>query len=301
MDDRILAVQKMQDCIAANINKNISLIDLAEAAHFSPWYAARLFKELTGISPADYARRLRLSKSALRLRDEHITVTDSAYDAGFSSVEGYQRAFRREFGCNPKKYAEHAVPIPLFTAYGVKFRSCWKEEETAAEIRNVFIQVIDKPAHKAIVKRGIKAEEYWTYCNEVGCDVWGVLTSMKSLCKEPVCLWLPEKYRTPGTSKYVQGVETEIDDAAEVPEGFDIIDFPEQKYLMFQGEPFREEDYCEAIAAVEQAMDNYETSLIGYAWDDDSPRIQLEPRGERGYIEMRAVKSIQKSAGALSE
>ena len=44
------------------------------------------------------------------------------------------------------------------------------------------------------------------------------------------------------------------------------------------------------ILAVEHAMDQYEPSVIGYEWDDSNPRIQLEPRGERGYIEMRAVK-----------
>ena len=79
--------------------------------------------------------------------------------------------------------------------------------------------------------------------------------SMKSLCGEPVCMWLPEKYIKPGTSKYVQGVETAADYEGTVPDGFDVIDFPAQKYLMFQGEPFKEEDYCDAITAVEQAMD----------------------------------------------
>ena len=158
------------------------------------------------------------------------------------------------------------------------------------KIANVFIQVIEKPARKVIVKRGVKATEYWTYCEEVGCDVWGVLTSMKSLCGEPVCLWLPESYRKAGTSEYVQGVETEKEYNGAVPEGFDIIDLPAAKYLMFQGEPFAEEDYCEAIEAVQTSMNRYDPSIIGLSWDDSNPRIQLEPRGERGYIELRAVK-----------
>ena len=49
-------------------------------------------------------------------------------------------------------------------------------------------------------------------------------------------------------------------------------------------------DYCDAIASVQQAMDNYDPAVIGYVWDDSNPRIQLEPRGKRGYIEMRAIK-----------
>ena len=46
----------------------------------------------------------------------------------------------------------------------------------------------------------------------------------------------------------------------------------------------------QAILALQHAMDHYDPSLIGYEWDDTSPRIQMEPRGERGYIELRAVK-----------
>ena len=84
----------------------------------------------------------------------------------------------------------------------------------------------------------------------------------------------------------------ETDYAGAGPEGFDVIRLPEADYLMFQGEPFREEDYCEAIQAVQQAMDRYDPAVIGCRWDDANPRIQLEPRGERGYIELRAVKKL---------
>ena len=86
MDNQIQAVQAMQDYIEAHCDTNISLTELATVAHFSPWYAARIFKELTGVSPADYIRRLKLSKSALKLRDEKTKVIDVALQAGFESV-----------------------------------------------------------------------------------------------------------------------------------------------------------------------------------------------------------------------
>ena len=290
MDQKTLAVQRMQDYIEAHLAEPITPAQLAEAARYSPWYAARIFRELTGLAPADYLRRLRLSKSALRLRDEKLRVIDAAYDLGFESVDGYQRAFRREFGCNPKEYALRPVPLPLFTAYGVKFREAKRKEKMTTEnVQRIFIQVAEKPARKVLIKRGVRAADYFAYCEEVGCDVWGVLTSMKSLCGEPVCLWLPEPYRA-GASEYVQGVETEADYDGPVPEGFDVINLPAATYLMFQGEPFAEEDYCEAIEALQSAMERYEPSAIGYVWDDANPRIQLEPRGERGYIELKAVK-----------
>ena len=116
---------------------------------------------------------------------------------------------------------------------------------------------------------------------------------MDSLCGEPVCLWLPDAYKKPGTSTYVQGVEAEADYQGEIPEGFDVISLPAAEYLAVQGEPFREEDYSQAILAIQYAIDHYDPTVIGYEWDEDNPRIQLEPRGERGYIELRAIRKQQ--------
>ena len=151
-------------------------------------------------------------------------------------------------------------------------------------LQTVFVKEVEKPERKCILKRGVTAAEYWTYCQEVGCDVWGLLTSIPSLEGEPVCLWLPEALRKPGTSQYVQGVEVPADYAGPVPEGFDVIALPAAKYLRFQGEPFQEKDYCQAIQAVQAAMEKYDLAAQGYRPDPDSPRIQLEPVGKRGYI-----------------
>lgn len=290
MTEQIEAVQRMQKYIELHLNETITPAELATAAMFSPWHSYRLFRQFTGYTPADYIRRLRLSKSALRLRDESCRIIDVAYDMGFGSTDGYQRAFLREFGCNPREYAASPVPLPLFTPFGVKFKELWKESCNMEAIKNIFIRTEDRPERKIIIKRGKKAESYWDYCNEVGCDVWGILTSIKSLCNEPVCMWLPEKYRAAGTSRYVQGAEVSPDYDGAVPEGFDIITLPAAKYLVFQGEPFEEESYCEAIEEVWAAMKKYDPSILGMCWDDDNPRIQLEPVGARGYIEMRAIK-----------
>jgi len=31
-------------------------------------------------------------------------------------------------------------------------------------------------------------------------------------------------------------------------------------------------------------------SVIGFEWDKNEPKIQLEPIGERGYIELKAIR-----------
>ena len=300
MNEQIEAVQRMQEYIEGHLEEELTLTELSEVSLYSPWHSYRLFKNYLEATPAEYIRKLRLSRSAMRLKQEQCLVAEAAYECGFGSVDGYTRAFYKEFGCNPGEYVKDPVPIALFIPYGVKFKELRKDVVDMENLQSVFVQVIRKPERKAIIKRGICAEDYFDYCSEVSCDIWGILMSMDSLCGEPVCLWLPESYKTPGTSTYVQGVEVESGYAGEIPEGFDIISLPASEYLVFQGEPFREEDYSQAILSVQYSMNQYDPAVIGYEWDDRSPRIQLEPRGERGYIELRAIKAIkgypQKSA-----
>ena len=294
MREQTLAVQRMQDYIEQNKTMEITLSDLAKVSLFSPWYSYRLFRDYLGLTPTEYIRKLRLSQAALRLRDGEDKVIDIAFDFGFGSVDTFTRAFFREYGCNPSDYRKNPSPVPLFIPYGVKYRELRKEYFDMSNVQTVFVQVVHKPERLCIIKRGVRAEDYFPYCEEVSCDVWGILMSMRSLCGEPVCLWLPEKYKKPNTSTYVQGVEVEMDYMGIIPEGFDVIHLPEAEYLMFQGPAFREEDYCEAIRTVQAAMDSYDPSVVGYRWDDENPRIQLEPRGQRGYIELRAVRRVQK-------
>ena len=290
MDEHIEAVQRMQDYIEAHLDSTITMADLASVSKYSPWYSYRLFVDLIHMTPAVYIRRLRLSKSALRLRDERVKIIDIAFDYGFESVDGYQRAFYKEFGCNPYEYSVCPTPIYLFKPYGVKYKK--GKNQGMSNVKNVFIQVIEKPERKVIIKRGKAAKHYFEYCEEVGCDVWGLLCSIKSISGEPVCLWLPAEYVLPGTSEYVQGVEVTTDYSGTIPAGFDIIDLPKCKYLMFCGETFEEENFEEAISDVWSAIEKYDPSVIGYTWDEANPRIQLEPIGTRGYIELYPIKNI---------
>ncbi len=289
MEEQIRAVQRMQNYIETHLSEEISFAQLAKVAMYSPWYAQRLFTQWLNITPADYIRRMRLSRSALKLRDQQVRVIDVAFEAGFSSVDGYQRAFFKEFGCNPREYAKNPMPICLFTPYGIVSPTI-RKEKTMSDIKTIFVQVIEKPARKVLIKRGQKAEDYYAYCEEVGCDVWGLLLSIKSISGEPAGFWLPEKYIKPETSKYVQGVEVSLNYDGVIPDDFDVIKLPAASYLMFQGEPFREEEFEEAISQMWEAIKKYNPAVLGYTWDDENPRMQLEPRGERGYIEFVAIK-----------
>jgi len=289
----IEAVRRMQHYIESHLREPITLIALAREAGYSPWYSAKIFKELTDKSPFDYIRKLRLSEAAKIMRDEQVKVLDVALDFVFDSHEGFTRAFSKNFGINPKKYMQQTPPIGLFVAYPVvaSYKSYLEGDVTVEkETSMVFSQVIEKPARKLILKRGIRATEYFAYCEEIGCDVWGILSSVKEALGEPLGLWLPKALRIEGTSEYVQGVEVPADYNGVVPEGFDLIDLPVTRMMVFQGEPFEDELFGEAIGILRKAIDRYDPKLYGFNWKEEGIKFQMEPWGYRGYIEGRELK-----------
>jgi AraC-like DNA-binding protein len=298
--DNIIAVYRMQEFIKDHLLEPITMHDLAVAAGYSPFHAARMFKELTGRPPFEYIRSYRLSKAALVLRDEKRKIIDVAFDFLFGSHEGFTKAFSKTFGMAPLRYSETQPAIPLFLPWDVKaYREhLEKGESTMAKAKEksfVFVQIVDRPQRKVLVKRGIKAEEYFTYCEEVGCDIWGVLSSVKEALYEPIGMWLPKKLISKGTSKYVQGVELPLDYNKALPIGYELITLEPCKMMVFQGQPYDDANFETEVLSLMNTIDNYDPSVFGYSWaDEEAPRFQLEPQGHRGYIEARPVKSIVK-------
>ena len=84
-----------------------------------------------------------------------------------------------------------------------------------------------------------------------------------------------------------------IDYSGPVPEDYDIIELKPCKMMVFQGQPFDDEKFEDAIDEIWEVMKNYNKKLYGFEWaDEDAPRFQMEPQGYRGYIEARPVRQI---------
>jgi AraC-like DNA-binding protein len=273
---------------------------LAQEAGYSPWHSARIFKELTGKTPFEYIRALRLSRAAEKLRDNNMRIIDVAFDYVFDSHEGFTRAFSRQFGINPRDYTRNRPSLRLFIPPSARdyYLEMQKGVMKMSEQKNlypVFVQVVDRPKRKLILLRGVKADNYFEYCEEVGCDIWDVLTGIKDALYEPIGMWMPENLRKPGTSEYCQGVEMPADYSGEIPEGCEIIDLPACKMMIFQGPPYNDDDFREAIGQLWEVMKTYNPEVYGFKWaDEDGPRFQLCPEGYRGYIEGRPVREVNK-------
>ena len=163
-------------------------------------------------------------------------------------------------------------------------------EENSTEV--IFAHVVERPARRLVLKRGIRASDYFEYCEEVGCEVWERLGSIAGALYEPAGFWLPPPLRERG-SEYVMGVEVDATWEGTPPEGFEVLDLPPCRMMLFQGEPFADEDFDAAIKRVWAAIERYRPELHGFVWaPEDAPRSQLAPEGYRGYIEGRPVRHL---------
>lgn len=203
---------------------------------------------------------------------------------------------------SPRHYSKNVPPVKLFMPapirdYYLTLQQGEREMTEKTNANTVFVQVVDRPKRKLILKRSAKAADYFAYCEEFGCDEpWNTLTGIKDALYEPIGMWLPENLRKPGTGIYAQGVEMAADYKGEVPEGYDIIDLPACKMMIFQGQPFDDEKFGDAISEIWELMKTYNPEIYGFTWaDEDAPRFQLEPQGYRGYIEGRPVRQVNKS------
>jgi AraC-like DNA-binding protein len=85
----------------------LTLGSLAREADLSPFHFLRTFERLTGVTPHQYILRTRLREAATRLVAEPVKVLDIALDCGFADLSNFNRAFRAEFGVNPRAFRRH--------------------------------------------------------------------------------------------------------------------------------------------------------------------------------------------------
>ena len=97
-------LRRVLDHIAANIEDDITLGDLARIAGYSPFHFARKFTLAMGIPPHRYISRMRLENAMAELAARKLPLAEIALNAHFSSQASFTRAFHRATGMTPKEY-----------------------------------------------------------------------------------------------------------------------------------------------------------------------------------------------------
>ena len=101
--------EKLLERIMTVINNNLSNSDLcvdmiADEAGISRVHLNRKMKELTGQTPYDYIRSIRLKRAAQLLAEGDANVSEVMYACGFSNAASFSTVFKKAYGMSPREY-----------------------------------------------------------------------------------------------------------------------------------------------------------------------------------------------------
>lgn len=98
--------------IEDNLDKELTLEDIAEEFRYSKFYLARIFKENTGVTLHKYIQGRRLDEAAKELAETKKPIAQIAFQAGYASQQAFTQAFGRAYVCTPQEYRRAGVFTP---------------------------------------------------------------------------------------------------------------------------------------------------------------------------------------------
>jgi AraC-like DNA-binding protein len=100
----LATIETAKKYISENFVNDISLMEIAEYSHVSPFHFSRIFKTFTSYSPYQFLQSTRLKNAEILMRSTRMPVTDIAFSSGFNSLEYFISAFRSKYNFSPVKY-----------------------------------------------------------------------------------------------------------------------------------------------------------------------------------------------------
>lgn len=105
LDEELLT--RILTCVERNItNSNYGIAELSRDVNMSRMNLYRKLQAITGQTPTDFVKTVRLKKAALMLRERKCSIVEVAYAVGYSSPSYFTRSFKSEFGFTPTQYIE---------------------------------------------------------------------------------------------------------------------------------------------------------------------------------------------------
>lgn len=104
-DDKLL--ERLMMVINNNLsNTELNIDQIADNVGISRAHLFRKMKELTGQTPHDFIRSLRLKRAAQLLSQGDMSVIEVVYACGFGSAANFSTVFKKTYGVSPRKYME---------------------------------------------------------------------------------------------------------------------------------------------------------------------------------------------------
>jgi AraC family transcriptional regulator len=98
------AIEFMHD----NYGRELALEEIASAAYLSEYHFARLFKQITGVTPHVYLANLRLEHARRLLSETSLSISEIATRVGYQSQSHFTKIFKSITGVTPRLYREGA-------------------------------------------------------------------------------------------------------------------------------------------------------------------------------------------------
>lgn len=108
----VLIINQALNYINSNIEKNLTVEEIADHCCFSKYYFNRLFRSIVNESIYSYIKRMKLENAAFKLRTSNSRpITDIALESGYSP-SNFATAFKEYFGMSASKFrANNSVPM----------------------------------------------------------------------------------------------------------------------------------------------------------------------------------------------
>ncbi len=103
LDEKL--IQKTLELIETNLNNSeYSIEDLSSDMCMSRSNLYRKIHSITGLTPTDFIKNIRLKKAAELLKDGELSVVEVAYTVGFNTPSYFTKSFKKMFGVLPTQY-----------------------------------------------------------------------------------------------------------------------------------------------------------------------------------------------------
>ena len=100
-------IRRAIDFIRDNLQRELTVAEIAAVACLSPFHFTRMFKRVTGKTPYGFVSEERLDRARRLLGDRTIPLVDVALSSGFSSQGAFNTAFKRSVGRTPGEYRQY--------------------------------------------------------------------------------------------------------------------------------------------------------------------------------------------------
>jgi AraC-like DNA-binding protein len=109
-------VSAVLEYVRSHLSEPLTVADMADLVRLSPSAFAHLFRDVTGRSPYQFVKEMRLDRARELLVDGDFTVARVSKEVGYASVSHFISEFRGRFGVTPRAYYDaHALHRELDT------------------------------------------------------------------------------------------------------------------------------------------------------------------------------------------